>query len=442
MSSVDVEFVLIPRKQFRPFLNRTQRFSCVVAHRRAGKTFACIQDLMRAALTHNRPGPAGRYGYIAPTRDQAKDIAWPYLLKYSTQIPGVEVNRSDLMVTYPNGSMIRLYSGDNYDRMRGLYFDGVVIDEPADIDPDAWPYVILPCLSDYRGWATFIGTCKGRNAFYRIYHKARNDPEWFSMMLKASESGIIKPDELVTLQANMSDGAFRQEYECDWSVGIPGAIYARFVEQARQQNRVAPMPVDGTAPIHTAWDLGSPRNTVVWYFQTVGRMIRLLGCDRDHDETIVNRVARMKAKGWPYGHHFLPHDAEQTERSGRTLAQELTSAGLTNLRIVPRCVSVWPGINHAQELFPAFEFRSPECDGGLEALEAYHTKEVNEKDRIIEDPIHDWSSHTADAFRTLAEAHAAGMFKFSWKDPEPMRDFLEGTWNRPKRGVKPIRVGG
>ncbi len=438
----EIEVVLKPRPQFREFLTRQQRFACVVAHRRAGKTFACAQDLMRAALGYVREGPPCRYAYVAPTRDQAKDIVWPYLTDFSSQLPGTQVNKAELTITYANKATVRLYSGESYDRMRGLYFDGVVIDEPADIDPNAWPYVILPCLSDYGGWATFIGTCKGKNAFYRIYRTSLTDPGWFTMMLKASDSGIIKPEELKSLRSNMTGDAYAQEYECDWTVGRPGAIYARFVEQARQENRIATMPVDGTAPVHTAWDLGSPRNTVVWYFQTVGRMIRLLACDRDHDETIVNRVARMKAKGWPYGYHFLPHDAEQTERSGRTLAQELASAGLTNLRIVPRCVSVWPGINHAQELFPAFEFRSPECDGGLEALEAYHTKEVNEKDRIIEDPIHDWSSHTADAFRTLAEAHAAGMFKFSWKDPEPMRDFIEGTWNRPKRGVKPIRVGG
>jgi phage terminase large subunit len=425
--SQDVEIILLPRKQFRPYLARAQRFACVVAHRRAGKTFACVQDLLRAALSYERPGPPCRYAYIAPTRDQAKDIAWPYLLEFSGQIPGTEINRSELMVTYPNQSTVRLYSGDNYDRMRGLYFDGVVIDEPADIDPDAWPYVILPCLSDYSGWATFIGTCKGRNAFYRIYRAACSDSEnWFTLRLMASESGLIPESELKTLRANMTDAAYRQEYECDWSVGVPGAIYARFVESARNDKRIDKMPVDGGSPVHTAWDLGSPMNTVVWYFQLVGRMIRIVACDRGIDETIVHRVARMRALGWPFGDHFLPHDAEQTERSGRTLAGELRSAGLTNVRIVPRTTDIWVGINHACQLFPSLEFRLPDCDSGLESLEAYHTKEVQEGAMVTSQPVHDWSSHAADAFRTMAEAHHAGMISrhglpIPGADTAPMR---------------------
>lgn len=439
MSAGDVYVDFVARKQFLPFLKRSQRFACVVAHRRAGKTFACVQDLMRAALTHKRAGPPGRYGYIAPTRDQAKDIAWTYLVEFSTRLPGTEVNQSELTVTYRNKSMIRLYSGDNYDRMRGLYFDGVVIDEPADIDPSAWPYVILPCLSDYSGWATFIGTCKGKNAFHRIYHAARVDPDWYALMLPASESGIIPPAELGILRKNMSDAAYRQEYECDWTVGIPGAIYARFVEAARKADRITTMPIDGQSPVYTAWDLGSPMNTVVWYFQLVGRMIRLIDCDKDMDETILARVGRMRASGMIFAEHFLPHDAGQTERSGRTLATELREAGLANVRIVPQTADIWAGINHLQQLFLNMEFRSPQCDKGIEALEAYHTKEVNEGAVIRDIPVHDWSSHCADSLRTLAEAHAHGMFKFSHVDLAGLPEYLPA---RRCRGSVPMRCGG
>lgn len=410
---------IAPREQFRAFLNRKERFACVVAHRRAGKTFACVQDLIRHAIGYKREGPPCRFGYIAPTRDQAKDIAWQYLKDYSAAIPGVKFNEAELVITYPNRSIIRLYSGDSYERMRGLYFDGVVVDEPADIDPNAWPYVIMPCLSDYSGWATFIGTCKGKNAFYRQFHHGLTDPEWFTMALRTSESGIIPASELATLRANMTPDAYAQEYECDWTVGVPGAIYAKWIEEARQAGRVGAMPVDGSSPVHTAWDLGAPMQTVVWYFQTVGRFIRMLGCDRDYDETVVERVARMKAAGWRFGEHFLPHDALQKERSGKTMAAEVMAAGLANVRIVPRTANIWIGINHMRQMFPSLEFRTPECDGGLEALEAYHTRE--EKTGLLSktEPVHDWASHAADAFRTMGEAHALGMFKFTAVQPHP-----------------------
>lgn len=417
MSRVIIE--IAPRPAFRGFLSRTERFACVVAHRRAGKTFACVQDLIRSATGHKRPGPPCRFGYIAPTRDQAKDIAWQYLSEYSSPIPGVKLNQAELSITYPGGSSIRLYSGDSYERMRGLYFDGVVVDEPADIDPNAWPYVIMPCLSDYQGWATFIGTCKGKNAFYKTFHQAIKDPSWYAMTLRASESGIIPPAELATLRANMSDEAYRQEYECDWSVGVPGAIYASYVERARAEGRIGQMPVDGSTPVHTAWDLGAPMQTVVWYFQTVGRFVRVVGCDRNMDETLVQRVARMKARGWNFGNHFLPHDAAQKERSGKTMAEELISAGLANLRIVPRTANIWVGINHVRQMFPALEFVTPDCEEALEALEAYHTREETNGMLSRKEPVHDWASHTADALRTMAEAHALGMFKFTSVIPSP-----------------------
>lgn len=368
-------------------------------------------------MTSKRPGPPARFGYIAPTRDQAKDISWGYLRRFVEPIPGVTVNQAELSMVLPGGAQIRLYSGDSYDRMRGLYFDGVVIDEPADIDAEAWSAVIRPCLSDYLGWASFIGTPKGKNAFYKRWCEATGNPdEWFSLMLKASETGIIAPKELASLRAGTTPDLYAQEYECDFTIGMPGAIYASWIEKARASGRIAAMPIDGTSPVHTAWDLGSPRNTVVWYFQTVGRMIRILSCDVDLDETAVERVARMRSLGLNFGTHFIPHDGDQTDRTGRTMRSELTAAGLQNVVVVPRATNIWLGIDHARQMFASLEFREPACSAGIAALEAYHTKEVTEGMLSRSEPVHDWSSHTADALRTMAEAHFHGLFKFTHVD--------------------------
>ena len=83
--------------------------------------------------------------------------------------------------------------------------------------------------------------------------------------------------------------------------------------------------------------LGSPVNTVTWYFQ-LGPMgeIRVIDVDMDLDIPPVERVARMLAKGYLYGSHFLPHDAMQTQKSGRTFLNELKDAGLANCRALPR----------------------------------------------------------------------------------------------------------
>lgn len=154
-----------PRDQFRPFHNRKQRWSVLVCHRRAGKTVATLNDLIRGAV--NECKPEGRYAFIFPQRNQAKDTAWRYLRRYAEPLLAKPPNESELRVDLVNGSMIRLYGADNPDALRGPYLDGVVLDEFADMKPEVWHEVVRPMLADRRGWATFIGTPKGKNEFFR-----------------------------------------------------------------------------------------------------------------------------------------------------------------------------------------------------------------------------------------------------------------------------------
>ena len=95
------------------------------------------------------------------------------------------------MVIFANGARVRLYGSDNYNRLRGIFLDGCVLDEYADMAPRAWPEVIRPALADRHGWAVFIGTPRGRNDFWRVHQNAAVDPEWFSLVLRASETEIL-----------------------------------------------------------------------------------------------------------------------------------------------------------------------------------------------------------------------------------------------------------
>lgn len=408
-----------PRKAFVGYLKRDQRWACIVAHRRAGKTVAVIQDLINKALTTKRPGPPCRFAYVAPTRDQAKDISWGYLKSYVAKIPGIEINESDLRLTLPNKAQIRLYSGDSYERMRGLYFDGIVVDEMADISPSAWTQVMRPCLSDYQGWATFIGTPKGKNSFYKIHQTAEQESNWFSLVLKASESKIIPDDELDDLKRGTPEADYQQEYECDFAIGRPGAIYAADVSRAEQDGRIGPFPVDDSALVHTTWDLGAPENTVVIYWQRVGFTNRIIDCDAGLALKTGERVARMLAKGYNYGKHILPHDGQNRHADNMSYRDKLTEAGLHNVVTLER------GPHNADEkriqamtdMFSTIWIHEDlRGDGGLiDALENYRRKE-NKLGGYVENVIvHDWASHYCDAFgywseaiqnRLLPEAHA------------------------------------
>lgn len=210
-----------PRLAFRPFHNRAQRFAVLVCHRRAGKTVACVRELEKGALTCPLPNP--RFAYIAPLYRQAKQVAWDYAKQgyYQMRASGLlcKKNESELKIEYPNGGALQLYGADNPDSLRGIYLDGCVLDEYANIDPTLLTEVILPALADRKGWLVIIGTPKGRNAFYTAYRDALKNPaEWFTLHLRASQSGIIPADELARLKGLMEPDAYEREFECSFDV--------------------------------------------------------------------------------------------------------------------------------------------------------------------------------------------------------------------------------
>ena len=416
MSQKKVKLTITPRKAFRAFLECSLRWIVLVAHRRAGKTVAALQKITKEALTHKRKGPPLRYAYIAPTRDQAKDIAWQYLKDFTAKIPGVKVNESELRITFThNGAQIRLYSGENYERMRGVYFDGVVSDEDADIPPAAFDYVILACLADYEGWHVRMGTPKGKNAFYRSFVHARTSADSFALMLKASETGILSESTLAAMRGQSGEDAYRQEMECDFNVGRPGAIYANDLGISNEKGRVLPFPIDYSVPVWTTWDLGSPENTVVIYWQRVGFQYRVVDCDhhlKNQDGTAMKtgqRVALMMNKGYHFGGHLLPHDAKNKGYDAMSMVARLEEAGLSNIAVIPRAThnAEENRVQVMSDLFPSIYFNEENLndEGGLlEALENYHRKE-NKKDGYIQSKInHDWCSHFADSFGYFGEA--------------------------------------
>jgi phage terminase large subunit len=177
------------REQFLPLHKRQTRWAIAVAHRRAGKTVADINELIMGATKCKLPNP--RFAYVAPQLNQAKDIAWSYLLEYTECFgPERKINASELWVELPNnGARIRIYGADNPDRLRGIYLDGAVLDEFGDMDPTVWTQVIRPALSDRKGWAIFIGTPKGKNTFHKLWTLA--DEDWHKLSLKASETGLL-----------------------------------------------------------------------------------------------------------------------------------------------------------------------------------------------------------------------------------------------------------
>jgi phage terminase large subunit len=394
-----------PRPQFEPYHNRTERFSKIVAHRRFGKTVGCINDKIKQAITNPRQFPPPRYSYIAPTFTQAKDVAWSYVKHYCQAIPGVKTSESELFVEFPhNGARFKLYGADNYDRMRGTYNDDVTVDEPAQIDPRAWPEVIRPTLADFNGGATFIGTPKGRDWFYKIdKDEAGADlPGWFRLVLKASETGIIAPDELESLRSGLTEEQYAQEFECSFDAAVIGAYYGRLMAAADKDKRITGVPYEPTAQVYTAWDLGIRDSTAIWFAQVIGREIHLIDYYEASGVDLGHYVRELQGKPYLYAGHIVPHDAQAKELgTGKSRLEVLESLGLKNLTVAVMH-RVEDGINAARTIIPRCWFDAKKCNRGIDALKLYRS-EYDEKLMALKPrPVHDWTSHAADAFRYLA----------------------------------------
>ncbi len=317
-----------------------------------------------------------------------------------------------------------LYGADNYEALRGIYLDGAVVDEPADMDEEVWTSILRPALADRRGWCVWIGTPKGRNAFYRIYNRALKDPDFYAMRLPASESHILADDELSSARAAMSESAYNREFECSFDAAIEGAIYGELIDKLRAQKRIHDFPSDPSVPAYTFWDIGMSDYGCIWLIQFVGRDILLL----DYVSATGQPAAWYCAKvnDWQKKHNvqvrenYLPHDAAQRDKgSGKTYIESCKDAGLGTIRIVPRTPDIWLGINETRQLIPRMFIHQTNCGGepimensqptGLDCLEYYHRREENVNGTLSEVPVHDEWSHGCDALRTCAEAHRLGM---------------------------------
>ena len=400
-----------PRSVFEDFHDRKDRWAVIVAHRRCGKTVACINDLIVKALLENKPH--AQYAYIAPYYSQAKSVAWRYLERFSEPVLS-KSNQSELWVELINGARIRLFGADNPDALRGNFLDGVVLDEMADMKPSVWGEIIRPLLADRLGWATFIGTPKGHNAFYDIYNEATKKPNWYVKVLRADQTMLLPQSELDDAKATMSDNQYEQEFLCSFEAAIMGAYYGQEMRRITDLDRITTVDYDPMFPCHTAWDLGFNDSTSIWWFQVVYGEIRVLDHHSSNGQAVPFYTGLLAQKedefGYKYGYHYLPHDARaKTMASGgkSIIEQFATKIDIKHLKIVPN-LSIQDGIQ-ATRLALTRTWFDNRCEEGIECLRQYQREWNDDKKCFNDRPKHDFTSHSADAFRYLS---------IVWKDED------------------------
>lgn len=400
-----IELHLPPlRAQQYALYEARQRFNVWVCHRRFGKTVLALELLLLDAFEH--PGHHPRFAYLAPLYRQGKVIAWDLLKHMTKDVRGTKHNEAELRVDLLGDRRIQIFGADNPDALRGLYFDGAVFDEYAQMRPRIWSEVVRPALADRQGWATFIGTPMGHNHFHDLYQQAQQDPTWHSALFRASDTGILPEDELTLMRQSMAPEQYAQELECSFESALIGSYYGSYLETAQAEDRITRVPWEPSVPVHTAWDLGISDATAIWFIQPVGRMLHVIDYLEASDHGLEWYAKVLREKPYTYGRHYFPHDIEARDFSsdGRTRLALAESLGLRPAVVVPRG-DVADGIQAVRSLFPRFVFDQEHCHDGLESLKAYRRAWNEQRKDWDSHPFHDFASHGADALRTFASAY-------------------------------------
>ena len=353
-----------------------------------------------AALTSKVSNP--RYAYIAPTFKQAKSIAWDYIKQFTHKIPGVRFNETELRVDLPNKARITLLGSENCDGLRGIYLDGCVIDEYANVNDRLFPEIIRPALSDRKGFCIFIGTPQGmNNNFYELFQHAKGADDWFYFKAKASETKVVDQDELTKAKEVMGENKFKQEFECDWIANIEGSIYGKTLAKIENQRQITRVPYDPSLPVNTAWDLGVSDHSAIIFFQQLGRSINIIDYHEERGQGMPHFIELVKNKEYIYKDHFAPHDIEVTDFSnGKTRREVAYQLGI-RFKVVPK-LPLEDGIHATTMTLPRCWIDVDHCKKLIDALRHYHRKYLDKNRMFRSKPVHDWSSHACDALRYMS----------------------------------------
>jgi len=292
------------------------RFRVCVAGRRFGKTHLAIRELCYHAKEPNRD-----VWYVSPSYRQSKNITWKKLKHRLQDLKWADkINETELTIHLKNGSTISLKGADNHDSLRGVGLDFIVLDEFADIDPDAWFETLRPTLSDKAGKALFIGTPKGiGNWAYELYQNSLEDPEhWSSYTFTTIDGGQVPEEEIAQARKDLDERTFNQEYLATFET-FAGRIYYNFTRELNVRPWTDPTP----NVLYMGWDFNiDPMSVVIAH--RYGDTLHVIDEIRMFSSNTQEAVDEVKArypgvKVWAY-----PDPASRQRKTSAGGATDLT----------------------------------------------------------------------------------------------------------------------
>ena len=380
----------------------------LVWHRRAGKEKTSWNFLITRAVQK-----VGVYYYFFPHFSQGRKILWDGVdkdgFRFLDHIPKELIegspNSTEMKIRLKNGSLIQIIGTNNIDSIVGTNPIGCVFTEYSLQDPTAWQ-LIRPILVEKGGWAVFNFTPRGANHGKDLYEMAKANPEWFSQLLTARDTCVVSEEDIQKERdAGMSEDFIQQEFYCSFTLGVEGSYYAKYLQDARDEDRISNVPWNKQARVYTAWDLGFGDSCAIIFYQLAGREIHIIDYYENHGEGLPHYASVLKEKPYIYADHFAPHDIDSHAFSSGLSAREVgADLGIKFITLPTLKLRLEDGIEAVRGLFPRLWIDSIKCKHFVKCLENYR-KEFDQRLEIYKErPRHDKWSHGADAMRYLAIA--------------------------------------
>lgn len=379
----------------------------MVRHRRAWKDKACFNIIVKKAAED-----VWIYYYVFPTYSQGKKAVWDWIdkdwWKTIKHIPDEIIKRkndTEMKVELINGSIIQIIGSDNVDSIVWTNPIWIVFSEYSLQSPAVWDF-LRPILAENGWWAIFNFTPRWDNHAKELLDMARANDKWLVSIQTVLDTKAITPEVLEEerkeiILKNWSDAIFQQEYYCSFDAWIAGNYYAEILSELEKNNHRTVIPYDPWLDVYTVWDLWINDSTAIWFWQRLGKEIRIIDHYENNWEGLSHYVWVLRDKWYRYWTMYLPHDAQaRSVQTWKTVEEKMYEYWFNDIQIVPR-LSVLDGINSARAILPYCYFDKDKTERGRKCLKNYH-KEFDDKRTAYKWPEHDWSSHSADAFRYLA----------------------------------------
>ncbi len=411
------------QRKYMSYFDNDGKRADVCWHRRSGKDAVALHQTNKMA--HEEKGV---YWHMLRTERQTRKAIWDGIDQQGFRIldhvfpRGIRKYPKDIrpngemLVELKCGSLIMLLGSDNFDAHVGSNPRGVTYSEYSLCKPSAWDY-IRPILRQNNGWASFIYTPRGKNHAWKLHEMAKKNPRWFSSLLSVYDTGVF-PDPNAMMAEELAEGMEQalidQEYKVDFTAALVGSYYGPLIQALEKRGGLVEFN-HGTDEVFTSWDLGHADSTAIWFWQVRGWAVDVIDHYESHGEPISHYFDLLdrwgEERGYRYVKHWMPHDARaKTLQTGASIIEQCVDRwGIGKVAVTPS-LSLADGIAAARWLLQEDMRIHPRCSSlnhpgdsdGVECLRQYH-KEWDEDRKCYRDhPEHDWTSHTADAFRYLA----------------------------------------